>query len=157
MCHNPPIDAIGLEAPMGWFSMTYNINSHSSVFLFKVKSKRDVFSHWIKVNLLLPPVFSLLMCFQAACIHFPLFRGDTPTACWFSLATGEGALTVGCLSETYLSPNRKVTTSSMEMDITVDEILGYCSSLQGGYCLIVLILVYSGHMNYSTVLELLFG
>ena len=136
--------------------MTHNISSHSSIFLFKVKSKGDVFSHWTKVNLLLPPVFSL-MCLQAVCIHFPLFREDTPTACWFSLAIGEGALTVGCLSEPFLTPNRKVTASSKEMDITVDEILGYCSSLQGGYCLIVLILVYSGHMTYSTVLELLFG
>ena len=114
---------------MGWFSMTYNISSHSSVFLFKVKSKGDVFSHWTEVNLLLPPVFSLLIYLQAVCIHFPLFRGDTPTACWFSLAVGEGALTVGCLSEPYLSPNRKVTESSKEMDITVlllDRLLSAC-------------------------------
>lgn len=46
----------------------------------------------------LPP--SLLMCLQAACIHFPLSMGDTPIACWFSLAPGERALTMGVLVRT---------------------------------------------------------
>lgn len=102
----PPKDTLELEAPM-----TYNINIHSSVFPLKVKSKGDVFFTLDRGESPPSPLPSLLMCLQAACIHFPLSTGDTPTACWFSLAFGEGVLTVGCLSEPHLSANRNVTAS----------------------------------------------
>ncbi|KAH0505942.1 Sperm motility kinase [Microtus ochrogaster] len=46
-------------------------------------------------------------------------------------AVGDEALPVGCLSDPYLSPNRKVTASRKKMDITVDGMLGCCSNFQG--------------------------
>ena len=54
------------------------------------------------------------------------------------LDVGEGPLTVGHLSEAYLSPNKNVTANWKEMCTTVDGKEGYCSTLEGGYCLPVL-------------------
>lgn len=150
-----PKDARKLEAQMGQASWSYHSITMYLSFPSRSGLRDDVVSHWTEVNLLLPCLPSLLMCLQAACIHFPLFTGDTPSACWFLLAVGEEALSVGCLSDPYLSPNWKVTTSRKKMDITVDGMQVCCSSFQGGYCLIVL--VYSSHMTWSAVWQLFFS
>lgn len=77
--------------------------------------------------LLLTPFHAVVF---AACLHpfVHLITGVTPPLHGFSLAVGEGVLSVAHLSEIYLSLNRKVTASWKEMDTTVDGKLGYFST-----------------------------
>ena len=72
-----PKDTLELEVPMCWSSMTYNINTNSSVFPFKVKAKRDFFfPHWTEVSLLLPP-FPSLCCVCRLPVSISLFSQET--------------------------------------------------------------------------------